>query len=96
MPDHSLRVSSGSRRTDSRVAGEYLHEFVDHAVVLRLIAFLKGVPNARVDVVREEDLADLAQGSLDGRQLEQDIYTVLVVCDHPVEPAHLTLDAAES
>src|ERR671913_1534780 len=61
-------------------------------LLVSVLALLYGRPDAVLYVVLEQDGADLLQRRDDAGDLGQDVDAVVLLVDHPLHTAHLTLD----
>ena len=79
-------------------AREAVHR-VEELLALRLglggVAGRERAGDAVVHVVVEDLEREALERRLDGRDLREDVDAVAVVLDHPLDPAHLALDAVE-
>src|SRR5262245_31010964 len=89
VPSPSLQPSLTSE------AREHVEKLVDLLLALALGAGAQRVSDARLDVPAEQELLDLIERSLDGRDLEQDVDAIRLAVDHPLETLHLSLDPAQ-
>src|SRR5436309_14616745 len=75
---------------------EHVEQLVDLLLTLALRARAQRVGHARLDVPAQQELLDLLEGALHGRDLEQDVDAVRLAVDHPLETLHLPLDPAQA
>src|SRR5688572_28972354 len=75
---------------------EDLEQLAQHTLASRRIGSAHGVRHTRVQVMVEEQPADLLQRSLDPRDLVHDVDAVFAVLDHALDTPHVSLDALQS
>src|SRR5215207_3867719 len=91
--------SAGSAERRRRPQSAAAHHAADGCHQLFGALFLLGLraaDDAVVRVVVEESQRDLVECRLDRRDLSQDVDAIAVVLDHPLDAAHLALDAAQA
>src|SRR6267142_5846431 len=75
---------------------EHVEQLVDLLLALALRPRPQRVGHARFDVSAEQELLDLLERALHGRDLEQDVDAVRLAVDHPLETLHLPFDPAQA
>ncbi len=83
-------------RTSSHLIGEVFHHFVDLPSLVICVTVLDGVGDAGLQVLAKHKALDLPKGSLHGVDLGEDVNTVSVLLDHPLEATHLALNLPEA
>src|SRR5829696_509687 len=79
-------------------AREAVDGFEELTALLRCdvrVARLEGARDAVVHVLVEDLERDALEGSRGGRDLGEDVDAVALVLDHPLDPAHLSLDPVQ-
>src|SRR5215218_9240553 len=65
-------------------------------LLVGVLAFLYGLPDAVLDVVLEQDGAHLLKRRDDAGNLGEDVHAVGLLVHHPLHAPHLTLDPLEA
>ena len=84
-----MGIQDLTRRSIARVASVMMRSDSD------LVARAGGIGDAVAQVLVDQPDGDALQRLRGGRHLREDVDAVVVVLDHPLEPADLPLDAAE-
>src|SRR4030095_5101255 len=80
----------------SRAFLQHVQQLVDLLELLLALAAADGVVDAMLDMVLEHLVLHLLEGGPYGLQLGQDVDAVALLIDHPLNAAHLALDAAQA
>lgn len=77
-------------------AFKQFNQFVDLALTFPVRSTVKGIGYAMLEVIAQNLLLYLAEGSLDRSNLGQDINAITILVDHAGNAAHLPFDPAEA
>jgi len=75
---------------------EDLEQFMDDALAFIGLLATQGSGDTAIQVIRKNDAVELFEGALDGLRLLEDVDAIGIFLNHPLDAAHMPLDAFES